>query len=59
MMSVHTTTACCHGNGVLTISDVWVSLSYGDDTGQHGTEPLGVEEVEVTQPALIKMEEDT
>ena len=37
----------------LTILDVWVSLFDGDDYGQRGTQPLGVDEVEIAELAVV------
>ena len=38
----------------------WVLLLHCDDLGEVGAEPLGIQEVEVTEKtAVIKMEEDS
>ena len=48
-----------HWHLLLTVFDVWVPLSYGDDIGEGRTEPLGVDEVEVTQSAVSVVDQDS
>ena len=43
---------------LLTILDVRVPLSDGDDRGQHGAQPLGVDEVEITQLAVVIVQQN-
>ena len=40
----------------LTVLDMGVPFSDGDDVGQHGAQPLGVEEVEVAQLTVLKVQ---
>ena len=42
----------------LTILDVRVPLSDGDDIGQHGTQPLRVDKVEVAQLAVVIVQQN-
>ena len=43
----------------LTIIDVWVDFPDGDNVRQHVTQPLRVQEVQVTQQRVIIMQQHT
>ena len=41
------------------VTDHWVDLPYSDDVGQHVTQPLGVNKVQVTEERIVIVEHST